>query len=454
MYPYDEQGYEPPKQPKRSSGKIVIITLSIVLGVLIFISGLFLAKEMIQVIRKTGTESSSEVRENPGESVQPSSPAVSDDKSGDKVNTLTLSDSGEIGKTEVKNGVVLMDVSSIVDNVMPSIVSIVDTLEYTQSYNPYDFFFGGGSGSSTQPTSSSGTGVIIGTSDTELLIVTNNHVVSNEERTSIYSIVSKGLTITFIDGTSAKATVKGTDEKTDLAVISVSLDDIDSETKDKIRIAMVGDSDKMKVGAGVIVIGNAGGYGQSVTVGVLSAKERSVTIDGITRTLMQTDAAINPGNSGGGMFNASGELIGINSAKTVSTDIEGMGFAIPISSVKEVIENLMNQKQLSEDEQGYLGINGETIPTEYIQRYSYPAGVSISRIFEGSPAEQAGLQLYDIITKVNDYEITTMAELKKITNSYPAGSKVTLTVYRPEGRKFRSFTVEATLVSQKDLTGL
>lgn len=451
MYPYDEQGYEPPKQPKKNSGKVVIITLSIVLGVLILTSALFLAREVYQTFRKNGT-SVTEI--DSSKEADSHEAAVPSESSSSKTNTLTLSDSGEIGKTEVRSGVVLMDVSEVVDNVMPSIVSIVDTLEYTQSYNPYNFFFGGGSGSATQETSASGTGVIIGTSDTELLIVTNNHVVSNEERTSTYSVLSKGLTITFINGTSAKATVKGTDEKTDLAVISVSLNDIDSETKDAIRIAVVGDSDKMKVGQGVIVIGNAGGYGQSVTVGVLSAKERSVTIDGITRTLMQTDAAINPGNSGGGMFNASGELIGINSAKTVSTDIEGMGFAIPISSVKAVIEKLMNQKQLSEDEQGYLGINGETIPTEYIQRYGYPEGVSISRIIEGSPADHAGLQLYDIITKVNDTPVATMTELKKETNSYPAGTTVTLTVSRPEGRSFRSFTVDVKLVSQAELTNL
>ena len=438
MDPYDN------RETKRKSGaKALIITLVSVLAVLILTSAFFLFRELRQVISDSKTEQSDEISKD-----LPEVPESESSVSGIKT---TLTHSTEIASTDdSSNGVVLMDVSKVVENVMPSVVSIVDTLEYTSSYNPYNYFFGGGH-SETQETEASGTGVIVGTSESELLIVTNNHVVSNEGNTSGYTVSSKGLTITFCDGTNASAVIKGTDVQNDLAVVAVKLSDIPSETKDVIKIAVVGNSDESKVGSGVIVIGNAGGYGQSVTVGVLSAKEREVTIDNITRKLLQTDAAINPGNSGGGMFNANGELIGINCAKTVSTNIEGMGFAIPITQVQTIIESLMNAETLPEEQQGYLGVQGETIPEDFIRKYNYPAGVSISKIVPGSPAEKAGLQIYDIVTKVNGKEVTSMTEMKTELNSYPAGTTVTISVCRPQGIGFAEIEVEATLVPYTEI---
>ena len=350
-------------------------------------------------------------------------------------------------------GVVITDVSSVVEQVMPCLVAITDNLEVTQSYNPYNYFFGGrGDSQSRYETVASGSGVIIGQNENELLIVTNNHVVDNEGNYTSYSVSSKGLSVPFIDDTTADATVKGTDSDMDLAVIAVNLNDLSEETKSAIRMAVVGSSDDAKIGSGVICIGNAMGYGQSVTTGIISAKDREVTINNITRLLLQTDAAINPGNSGGGMFNSAGELIGINSAKYSDTDVEGMCFAIPISSAEDIIEELMNKEVIPEEQQGYLGINGETVPSTYVMNYGYPEGVSITRIQENSPAEAAGLQLYDIITAVNGKKITSMDELRAEVSSYAAGTTVEISIQRPEGRVFREMTINATLVSREQIS--
>lgn len=372
---------------------------------------------------------------------------------GEVLNTASLSENS-IDDTDTDAKTTVLDVSEVVENVMPCVVAITDNLELTSSnsYNPYNYFFGGPrSGTETKETVSSGSGVIIAENEDELLIVTNNHVVNNEGNYSYYSVSSTGLTVQFVDGSTADATVKGTNADEDLAVIVVKLSDLSEETKDAIRVAVCGSSDDLKVGAGVIAIGNAMGYGQSVTTGIISAKDRPVTIDGITRYLMQTDAAINPGNSGGGLFNAKGELVGINSAKSVDTSVEGMGFAIPISTASDIIEDLMNYEPIAEEDQGYLGINGETVPDSYVQNYGYPQGASITRIGEGSPAEEAGLQIYDIITAVNGKSVSSMNELKNQVNSYPAGTTITLSVSRPEGRGFREIEVDVTLVRYEDL---
>lgn len=217
-------------------------------------------------------------------------------------------------------------------------------------------------------------------------------------------------------------------------------------------MASLGNSDSLKVGAGVIVIGNAVGYGQSVTTGIVSAKDREVTIDDITRKLIQTDAAINPGNSGGGMFDRNGRLVGINCAKTVSTNVEGMGFAIPISRAVPILQDLMNMEELTESEKGYLGINGETVPENYIDNFDYPAGVSVTRIIENSPAEKAGLHIYDIISAVNGTNVSTMNELTAAVTRYRAGTTVKLTVYRPSGRSFEKIELNATLAEKSSLT--
>lgn len=462
-YEMNQNGGNDGNGKKKGSGRALIIALVAVLSVLIIASGAFLLHEILTSnqgnagkeeasdpgTRVTLAENEHPNNENPtGSSVASNTDETESRDSSDTV----LTDSGEIRKTETnKARSYVIDVSEVVENVLPSVVAIVDELETTQTYNPFNYFFGGDSSGSTQISNASGSGVIIGVKDGELLIVTNNHVVSNESSSSYSVTHSKGLKVTFADGEDADAVTRGTDASTDLAVITVKLSDLSDSTKDAIRIAVLGSSDDTKIGEGVIVIGNAGGYGQSVTSGIVSAKDREVTIDGVTRKLIQTDAAINPGNSGGGMFNAAGELIGINCAKTVSTDIEGMCFAIPITSVKNVIESLMNKEPVAEGEEGYLGINGESIPEEYVSYYGYPAGVSISNIMEGSPAEEAGLQLRDIITAVDGKQVKTMAELKSVVNGMKAGTKVTLTVSRAERRKFKEFTVEVTLVKASEL---
>ena len=378
-----------------------------------------------------------------------------DKNEGNKQTTTLIKNDSGIGSTDVSAKTTCLDVSEVVENVMPSVVAITDNLEYTTSgnFNPYNFYFGGGSSSQrTEETTASGSGVIIGENDEELLIVTNNHVVDNSGRYTSYTIASKGLTVQFSDGTTADAVIKGTDSEADLAVVVVKLSDISEETKDTIKIAVIGDSDSIKVGSGVIAIGNALGYGQSVTTGIVSAKDREVTIDNITRVLLQTDAAINPGNSGGGLFNANGELIGINSAKTSDTSVEGMGFAIPITSAEEIIEDLMNQVTIAEEDQGYLGITGESVTSTYVTSYGYPEGVSITRISEGSPAEKSGLQIYDIITAVDGKKVTSMNGLKKEVNRHPAGETVSLTISRPEGRSFKEIVIDVTLARYSEIS--
>ena len=363
-----------------------------------------------------------------------------------------LTENEPIKNSDNKVSVTVLDVSDIVDAVMPTVVAVTDTLEYTSIRNsdPYSYFFGQGKGGSYEGVAS-GSGVIISATDSELLIVTNNHVVDNTSSASSgYSVSSKGLTITFADESTAEATVKGTDPDNDLAVLSVNIKDLSEETKKSIRIAAIGSSDDLKVGDGVIAIGNAGGYGQSVTTGIISAKNRKVTIDSKTFTLLQTDAAINPGNSGGGLFNAEGELVGINNSKTVSTDIEGMGFAIPISSAKGIIEELMNQKTVADADKGYLGITMSTVPSQYVSQ-GYPAGVLVSEVVKGSPAEKAGIKAQDIITAVDGRTVRSGEALRAILDSHEAGTKVRLTIKRPENSSYKEIEVEVTLSRYQDI---
>ncbi|MBP5224473.1 MAG: trypsin-like peptidase domain-containing protein [Lachnospiraceae bacterium] len=428
-------------------------TLAIIAGLLIIGAGIYFGvKYIVNDIQKKGADRAA----NENRVILQEETAQTEKAQTAANENTVLTPAPDITSTQISSGTVLVDVSEIVENVMPSVVSIVDTVEYKQSqtYNPYNYFFGGGKSSSqTQELPYSGSGVIVGSRDGRLLIVTNAHVVNNEETTSAYTITSKELTVTFVDGTSADAVVLGMDTEADLAVIYVELGKLSDETKSAIKTAVIGNSDEIKIGAGVIAIGNALGYGQSVTTGIISAKDRQVTIDNITRSLMQTDAAINPGNSGGGLFDAQGRLIGINSAKTSSTSVEGMGFAIPITSAQAIIEDLMNKEVVAEEDRGYLGVSGSTVPDNYIAQYGYPAGVVVNNIVADSPAEKAGLQYYDIITEVNGKPVTSMDSLKKEINSYKAGTTVELTVMRPEGRNFREMKAEATLVTYEEISG-
>ena len=318
-------------------------------------------------------------------------------------------------KLTTSTSTVTSDVSDIVENTLPSIVSITN-----MSVQEVQNFFGG---ISQQESESAGSGIIIIQNDSELLVVTNNHVVEGSDT----------LTVTFNDGNSVEAQIKGTDSARDLAVVAVPLDKISDDTMNAIKVATLGDSDSLKVGEPAIAIGNALGYGQSVTTGIVSATGR--TIDGFDGEYIQTDAAINPGNSGGALLNANGEVIGINSAKINSSAVEGMGFAIPISDASDVIQNLMNKEtrsKVSDEERGYLGIKGYDVSEEGAQMYNMPTGVYVKEVMSGGGAEKAGLTKGSIITGFEGSSISSMSSLQEQLQYYKAGEEVTLTVQIPD----------------------
>ena len=338
----------------------------------------------------------------------------------------------------------ILDVSAIVDEAMPSVVAITSTVIY-ENPNYWSFFFGGGQQSQTYEVPSSGSGIIVGQNDEELLIVTNNHVVED----------ASTLKVTFIDESTLDATIKGTDADSDLAVISIPLSTIPEATLNAIKIATLGDSDEVKVGQGVIAIGNALGYGQSVTVGYVSALNREVKTEqnGATRTLLQTDAAINPGNSGGALLNTKGEVIGINAAKYSDTSVEGMGYAIPISYAYDIIDELMNRKtrvEVAEDKKGYLGIQGNNVDSQMTALYGIPQGAYVYKITENSPAANSDLREKDIITKVDGEKIKTYADLQTTLGYYEGGSTITLTVQSLENGAYVEREVQVTLGYRKD----
>ena len=318
-------------------------------------------------------------------------------------------------KLTTSTSTVTSDVSDIVENTLPSIVSITN-----MSVQEVQNFFGG---ISQQESESAGSGIIISQNDSELLVVTNNHVVEGSDT----------LTVTFNDGNSVEAQIKGTDSARDLAVVAVPLDKISDDTMNAIKVATLGDSDSLKVGEPAIAIGNALGYGQSVTTGIVSATGR--TIDGFDGEYIQTDAAINPGNSGGALLNANGEVIGINSAKINSSAVEGMGFAIPISDASDAIQNLMNKEtrsKVSDEERGYLGIKGYDVSEEGAQMYNMPTGVYVKEVMSGGGAEKAGLTKGSIITGFEGSSISGMSSLQEQLQYYKAGEEVTLTVQIPD----------------------
>ena len=325
------------------------------------------------------------------------------------------------------------DIATIAKNAMPSIVSITN-----MSVQEVQSFFGG---TQQQESTSVGSGIIIGQTDSELLILTNNHVVEGNEK----------LTVSFVDNESVEANVKGTDSTKDLAVVAVKISDVKDSTMDKIAVATMGDSSKLEVGEQVVAIGNALGYGQSVTSGIVSATER--TLDGYEGgTLIQTDAAINPGNSGGALLNSNGEVIGINTAKVATDSVEGMGYAIPISDASDTIQNLMNQEtktKVSEAEQGYLGIQGVDVSDESAKMYNMPTGVYISDVVKNGGAQQAGLTKGSVITGLEGTTISDMNSLKEQLQYYRVGDKVKVTVQVPGNNgEYTEKTVEVTLGSK------
>ena len=343
-------------------------------------------------------------------------------KSTSTTSTSAVTSNASLTKT---SSVVTSDVSSVVENVMPSIVSITNmSVQEVQNY------FGG---TSKQESESAGTGIIISQNDSELLVVTNNHVVAGSDT----------LTVTFADGNSVEANIKGTDSEYDVAVVAVPLDSISEDTKKAISVATLGDSTELKVGEPAIAIGNALGYGQSVTTGVISALNRSVSETDQTTgettessvKLIQTDAAINPGNSGGALVNASGEVIGINSSKLVGDSVEGVGYAIPISDVSDLIENLMNQEtktKVAEADQGAIGIKGMSVSTEYSQQLNMPEGVYVSEVTKGGGAEKAGMTRGCIITGINGTTVSSKDDLQEQLQYYAKGDEVELTIRVPQ----------------------
>ena len=381
------------KNPKKITKVIAVIGLAIIFGIVS--SGVFLSTSYIGTnILGLNKNSNSDV----------------------KATTTAVTKS---------SSVVTSDVSSIVNDVMPSVVAITN-----MSVQEVQNFWGQ---TSQYQSESCGTGIIIAKTDNELLMVTNNHVIADNE----------SLTVTFDDDTSVDADVKGTDSEHDLAVIAVPLDQISSKTMEKIAVATLGDSTALQVGEPAIAIGNAMGYGQSVTTGVISAVNReSTTTDEQTGEteetgvkLIQTDAAINPGNSGGPLVNANGEVIGINSSKLASTTVERMGYAIPISDVSDIIDNLMNQEtkhKVSEEKKGYLGVKGYDVTEESAEKYNMPTGVYVAEIVKGGGAEEAGITKGNVITALNGTTVNSMEELQKELGYYESGKTVSVTIQVPE----------------------
>ena len=324
------------------------------------------------------------------------------------------------------------NVASVVNEVMPSVVSITSTI---QSSNYYGF--------GTQESEGAGSGFIVAKTKDNLMIATNNHVVSD----------ATSLTVGFADDTTAKATVVGTDSSADLAVISVKIKDIKDSTASKIKVATLGSSDDLKVGEEVVAIGNALGYGQSVTTGVVSAKNREVSLTDGTMNLLQTDAAINPGNSGGVLINMDGQVVGINNAKLEDTSVEGMGYAIPITTAKTILTDLMNASSVSTKDAAFLGVVGRDINESYSSALGIPSGIYVSQVVSGSPAEKAGISAGDVITKFEGNNVSTMSGLKEKLALKKANTKVKITFKRAnQSGTYEEKTVTVTLGKKRDFS--
>lgn len=339
--------------------------------------------------------------------------------------------------TQIKEGIFITDVSEVVEQVMPSIVAITSkTLVNSGSFGPSWFYNNG----KEQYQEGAGSGIIVSQTEDELLILTNHHVIDGAEE----------LSVQFVNEKSYDAKIKGSSEKKDVAIISVKTRDIDNETMEQIKIATIGDSNKLKVGNGIIAIGNALGYGQSVTTGVVSALNRTVTTDVSTTKMIQIDAAINGGNSGGALINAVGEVVGINSVKysssgsATSASVEGMGFAIPITDVKELIEGLMNGEEI-DDSDVVLGIEGYIITEAQSKAYNMPQGFYISKVTEGKGAEKAGIEMGNIVTEIEGKKVESIETIKNILLDKKSGDKIKVKVSYIAKNKYNEKEVEVTL---------
>ena len=345
--------------------------------------------------------------------------------------SLTTGDDSTVQPTAISSSYVATDVSDIVDEVMPSIVAITNV-----SQTEYQSFWGQ---SKTYESTSCGSGIIVSQDKEYLYVATNNHVVEG----------ANSLTVTFANDDTVSAEIKGTDPSTDLAVVKVALSSIKDDTMSAIKVATLGSSDTLKVGESCIAIGNALGYGQSVTTGVISAVNRSVSMqdettgEEITNELLQTDAAINPGNSGGALLNMKGEVIGINEMKYSDTQVEGIGYSIPISKAAPIIDRLISRQ--AADSASYIGINGVNVTSQIASAYKMPIGIYVAQVVSGSPSEQAGILQGDIITQFDGTDVKTMSDLKDTLEYYAPGTQVEVTVQRPANGQYTEQTVTVTL---------
>lgn len=412
---------------KGGSGKAV---LAIIVAAAVGVAGGFgVSQSLGSGSKSSETSASAETTENEEEIAQESAEESTES-----------SDESSASLQTTKTTAVVTDVTEVVENVMPSVVSVYNTsTSTTQNYFGQTY---------SQESTSTGTGFIISQDDDndELLIATNNHVVADAD----------SLEVQFIDESTAEANIKGTDSSNDLAVIAVKLSDIDSDTLSQIKVATLGDSDELKIGEPVVAIGNALGYGQSVTTGVVSALNRELQVEDVTGTFIQTDAAINPGNSGGPLVDLNGNVIGINSSKIGGDTVDSMGFAIPISRAVPIIQDLMNQKTkttVDEDKRGYLGISGVSVTSQVASAYSMPQGVYVAQIIEGGAAEDSDLQKGDIITAIEGTTVSDMEALQKQLTYYESGETVTLTVQRQDGSgEYSEQSVEITLGDKSAIT--
>ena len=407
-----------PKKPKKHGGYFRKAMVSVSLGLFfgLFAGIGFYAVQQGTGMLKTGTDT-----------------AVVGEIAAEATTESTQSSTQSSVQSATNVTYVESDVSDVVEKVMPAMVSIVNN--FTETANVFGQQY-------TQEEAASGSGIIVGKTDDELLIVSNNHVVESADT----------LTVTFIDGSEAQAQIKGLDSDMDLAVIAVSLNDLSDDTKNAITIATLGSSDDLKLGEPVIAIGNALGYGQSVTNGIVSALNREITLEnGSTGTFIQTNAAINPGNSGGALLNMNGEVIGINSNKIGGTTVEGMGYAIPITSASPIIADLMERQtrtKVAEDEVGYIGISLQEVTSQISQMYNMPEGIYVVSVEEGSAAANAGIMKGDIITKFDGSSISSYSDLQKILQYYAAGDSVTITVQRPQNGEYVSVELNLILGSR------
>lgn len=458
FYGGENPGGEDPNKKKPGMGKkFLLILLAIVLVSGVVGGGVYYVTQMIEpedgwaslftseedtssLIVKDTENTTEEASSSESQTAAETVPVTGETQIAQVESADVVAASGSTG------GVVIVDVSDVVDSTLPSIVAITNTIVYENYKNYYGFY---SKPDDTYEVTGSGSGIILGDNGSELWIVTNNHVI--EDATS--------LTITFNNGLTAEAYVKGTDEDNDVAVVGVSLASLSDETKSSIRAIAIGDSDSLRMGEGVIAIGNALGFGQSVTAGCISALNRVMqTTDGSTMTLIQTDAAINPGNSGGALLDRDGRLIGINVAKLSDSDVEGMGFAIPISQVRDIIDELSLIKgiggddKVSEEDYPYLGVQLKDISENMVTNYGMPAGILVYYVEENSPAQVAGIMNNDVITSFDGHTVRTYEDLNQLLPYYAGGTTVTLTVSRMEQGSYQEQTVEVTLGFRADHT--